>query len=45
MFVKALLTCLCNIQYSLIQAPMSPLTIPELVANVSNTVGIGTIAL
>jgi nitronate monooxygenase len=44
MFPKTLLTRLCNIQYPLIQAPMSPLTTPELVANVSNAGGMGTIA-
>ncbi len=44
MFPKTLLTRLFNIQYPLIQAPMSPLTAPELVANVSNAGGMGTIA-
>lgn len=44
MFPKTLLTRLFNIQYPLIQAPMSPLTTPELVANVSNSGGMGTIA-
>jgi nitronate monooxygenase len=44
MFPKTLFTRLFNIQYPLIQAPMSPLTTPELVANVSNTGGMGTIA-
>ena len=44
MFRKTLLTRLFNIQYPLIQAPMSPLTTPELVANVSNAGGMGTIA-
>ncbi|CAF3558119.1 unnamed protein product [Rotaria sordida] len=44
MFPKTLLTRLLNIQYPLIQAPMSPLTTPELVANVSNAGGLGTIA-
>jgi nitronate monooxygenase len=44
MFPKTLLTRLFNIQYPLIQAPMSPLTTPELVANVSNAGGMGTIA-
>ena len=44
MFPKTLLTRLCNIQYPIIQAPMSPLTTPELVANVSNAGGMGTIA-
>jgi nitronate monooxygenase len=44
MFPKTLLTRLLNIQYPLIQAPMSPLTTPELVANVSNAGGMGTIA-
>ena len=44
MFSKNLLTRLFNIQYPLIQAPMSPLTTPELVASVSNAGGLGTIA-
>ena len=44
MFPKTLFTRLFNIQYPLIQAPMSPLTTPELVANVSNAGGMGTIA-
>ncbi|CAF4591815.1 unnamed protein product [Rotaria sp. Silwood1] len=44
MFPKTLLTRLLNIQYPIIQAPMSPLTTPELVANVSNAGGMGTIA-
>lgn len=44
MFSKNLLTRLFNIRYPLIQAPMSPLTTPELVANVSNAGGLGTIA-
>jgi nitronate monooxygenase len=44
MFPKTLLTRLFNIPYPLIQAPMSPLTTPELVANVSNAGGMGTIA-
>jgi len=44
MFPKTLLTRLLNIQYPLIQGPMSPLTTPELVANVSNAGGMGTIA-
>ncbi|CAF1008078.1 unnamed protein product [Adineta steineri] len=44
MLSKTLLTRLFNIQYPIIQAPMSPLTTPELVANVSNAGGMGTIA-
>ncbi|CAF3994447.1 unnamed protein product [Rotaria magnacalcarata] len=36
MFSKNLITRLLNIEYPLIQAPMSPLTTPELVASVSN---------
>ena len=44
MFPRTLLTRLCKIQYPIIQAPMSPLTAPELVANVSNAGGLGTIA-
>ena len=44
MFRKSLFTELCQIAYPLIQAPMSPLTSPELVANVSNAGGLGTIA-
>ena len=44
MFPKTLLTRLLNIEYPLIQAPMSPLTSTELVANVSNAGGMGTIA-
>lgn len=44
MFPNTLLTRLCNVQYPIIQAPMSPITTPELVANVSNAGGIGTIA-
>ena len=44
MFPKTLLSRLFNIQYPLIQAPMSPLTTPELVASVSNAGGMGTIA-
>ncbi|CAF0927509.1 unnamed protein product [Didymodactylos carnosus] len=41
---KTLFTKLLNIQYPIIQAPMSPLTTPELVANVSNAGGLGSIA-
>lgn len=44
MFPKTLLTRLLKIEYPIIQAPMSPLTTPELVANVSNAGGMGTIA-
>lgn len=44
MFPRTLLTRLLNIEYPLIQAPMSPLTSTELVANVSNAGGMGTIA-
>ncbi|CAF1968585.1 unnamed protein product [Rotaria magnacalcarata] len=44
MFSKNLITRLLNIEYPLIQAPMSPLTTPELVASVSNAGGMGTIA-
>ena len=44
MFPRTLLTRLCQIDYPLIQAPMSPLTTPELVGHVSNAGGLGTIA-
>lgn len=44
MFPNTLLTRLLNIRYPLIQAPMSPITSAELVANVSNAGGLGTIA-
>ena len=44
MFGNNLFTKLCQIAYPLIQAPMSPLTSPELVASVSNAGGLGTIA-
>lgn len=44
MFPKTLITQLCKIHYPVIQAPMSPLTTPELVANVSRAGGLGTIA-
>ena len=44
MFPKTFFTRLLNIQYPLIQAPMSPITSAELVANVSNAGGLGTIA-
>ena len=44
MFAKNLLTRIFHIRYPIIQAPMSPLTTPELVANVSNAGGMGTIA-
>ena len=44
MLRRNLFTQLCQITYPLIQAPMSPVTSPELVATVSNAGGLGSIA-